>query len=214
MASLNSTHVRASLRRLAGEKYKLFGETYHDFRLNPCLNETELRRFEASHSITLPGDYRLFLTEISNGGAGPYYGIFPLGMIDGTDSALQPWKENDGFIGKLSEPFGLMQSWNDLTLQPPEELSTINIQEYDRQVEAFDKVYWHPGRMDGAIPICHLGCALRIWLIVTGEQAGYLWRDGRAEYTGISPVLLYDHSQATFSSWYEEWLAHPLPAPF
>jgi hypothetical protein len=60
--------------------------------------------------------------------------------------------------------------------------------------------------MNGAVPICHEGCALRIWLVVTGKQAGKLWEDRRSEYGGLRPVRLADGSAATFSQWYNEWL--------
>ena len=61
--------------------------------------------------------------------------------------------------------------------------------------------------MNAVIPICHEGCALKIWLVIRGEkQAGRLWFDGRAEYSGIKPLKLEDGSYATFSSWYSEWL--------
>ena len=64
--------------------------------------------------------------------------------------------------------------------------------------------------MNGAFPICHMGCALRVWLAVEGDQRGRLWRDGRAEYSGVSPVLLKDGSPADFSGWYMEWLQNAL----
>jgi hypothetical protein len=57
---------------------------------------------------------------------------------------------------------------------------------------AFEKRYWHSSVMNGALPICHKGCALRIWLVVSGGEAGNVWYDGRADYTGIAPVLMRD----------------------
>jgi hypothetical protein len=64
--------------------------------------------------------------------------------------------------------------------------------------------------MNGAIPICRKGCALRVLLITAGEESGYLWEDCRADYTGLSPVVLQDGSRVTFSSWYTDWLADAL----
>jgi hypothetical protein len=37
--------------------------------------------------------------------------------------------------------------------------------------------------------MCHMGCALRVWLVVTGEEAGHLWRDGRTDDSAILPFL-------------------------
>jgi hypothetical protein len=42
---------------------------------------------------------------------------------------------------------------------------------YERQLDGFENRYWSASVMNGAIPKCHEGCALRIWLVVTGEQA-------------------------------------------
>ena len=64
--------------------------------------------------------------------------------------------------------------------------------------------------MNGAMPICHKGRALRVWLVITGPESGQLWEDGRADYTGLFPLLLKDGSRATFSSWYGEWLVDAL----
>jgi hypothetical protein len=151
----------------------------------------------------LPTDYRYFLTRIGNGGAGPYYGVFPLGYMDGSGDSLQPW---GGFIGTLSPPFPLTDAWNDLTGKPADELVTLDKPEYERQFDAFESVYWDSSRMNGAIPICHEGCAVRIWLVVSGAGAGYLWRDVRADYKGVAPLSLRDGTGATFSDWYNEWL--------
>lgn len=41
--------------------------------------------------------------------------------------------------------------------------------------------------------------------VVSGEQRGGLWRDDRAEYTGL-PILLKDGSAADFLGWYGEWI--------
>jgi hypothetical protein len=84
--------------------------------------------------------------------------------------------------------------------------------EYWRQQDEFESRYYAGSLMNGAIPICHEGCAQRIWLVVTGEQAGRLWRDTRSEDTGIAPLLLSNGSKATFATWYSEWLTRSLQA--
>ena len=61
-------------------------------------------------------------------------------------------------------------------------------------VEAWDRVeeaqYWNPAIMDGAIPICHKGCALRQWLVIHGDQRGFVWDDNRVDNTGIAPFMI------------------------
>ena len=51
---------------------KVFGANGHDYKLNPPLPVSVIEAFEQRHGVSLPEDYRRFITEIGNGGAGPY----------------------------------------------------------------------------------------------------------------------------------------------
>jgi hypothetical protein len=183
----------------------VFGATGHGFELKPTISEPEVCVFEQHHRIRLPEDYRQFITQIGNGGAGPYYGVFPLGQMD-DGFELSEWPEGEGLVGVLSRDFPLREEWNDLSGMPSEDLLHVNQDEYDRQVESFDAKYWTSSLTSGAIPICDQGCSLRIWLVVTGDEPGKLWDDRRAEYKGLWPLLLRSGERATFSRWYQEWL--------
>jgi hypothetical protein len=211
-ASLDPKQVLSALRRLRESQTEVFGANGHHFVLNPKLTEDAALSFEDHHGISLPGDYRHFITRIGNGGAGPYYGVFPLGEMDGLGESLKPWHESDGFVGTLSKPFLFRDAWNDLGGKPAEGLMKTDEHEYERQLDEFENVYWGSALMNGAIPICHEGCALRIWLIVCGPEAGHLWYDGRADYSGLSPLCSRDGSRATFGAWYREWLQDALMA--
>jgi hypothetical protein len=86
--------------------------------------------------------------------------------------------------------------------------------------EAWDKVleehYWIPHIMNGAISICHIGCALRQWLVVSGDQQGFVWDDFRADDAGIAPVIDSAGKPLTFAHWYMSWLderLRKLPRP-
>ncbi|HXX18560.1 MAG TPA: SMI1/KNR4 family protein [Candidatus Acidoferrum sp.] len=206
MATLDRSYVKESLRQLAAGRTKTFGAVEHKFLLNPPVAEADLVAFELKHHIHLPADYRHFLREIGNGGAGSFYGIFPLGTMDGLGGKLEAWAERDDFVGILAQPFPLTEAWNDLSGMPSAELIDTNEEEYGRQLQVFERKYFDSSYVNGAIPICHEGCALRVWLVVTGQQAGHLWLDDRANDMGIKPVLLTDGSRATFSFWYAEWL--------
>jgi hypothetical protein len=205
MAAFDTVHARKVLSELQRQNE---GQS-QDFRLHAPLAESEVLTFERAYDVTLPPDYREFLIKIGNGGAGPFYGFFPLGFAD-NDFEIERWHENGYIVGDLSKPFPFTEGWNDLTGKPDDDLAELitgpEETEYDRQAEAFEKVYWRSELLNGAIPICHMGCALRIYLVVTGPEAGYLWEDRRAEYGGIKPLKLRDGSRATFGSWYTEWL--------
>jgi len=210
MSGLDRHQILEDLAELGKCGAKIFGSDVHGFRLNLPLGEINVLAFEQAHGICLPEDYRSFLTVIGNGGAGPFYGVFPLGKFDGSGNSLVPWSEGDGFVGTLRLPFPLREAWNDLALLPAEELLATDETEYWKQIKRFEAAHWDSSRMNGAIPICHMGCALRVWLVVTGEQSGFLWRDGRTDDSGLSPLLLRDGSRAQFGSWYSEWLQDAL----
>ena len=203
MANLDPVYIADTLAYLRDTKPEVFGAEAHRFRMNPKLDETTVAAFEQTHRIALPRDYRTFITSTGDGGAGPFYGIFPLGKIDDA-FGLRTWKADD--IGILSQPFPFEEAWNDLSARPSEDLLHRDEPEYWRQTEAFEKTYWGAALVNGAFHICHRGCALRVLLVTTGPQAGYLWDDLRSEYAGLKPIRLADGFPATFSDWYNEWL--------
>ncbi|MFF4344659.1 SMI1/KNR4 family protein [Kitasatospora sp. NPDC001540] len=58
-----------------GARWQGFG---HDFPVEPPLSETDLAEAEKELGVSLPPDYRTFLLEVGAGGAGSFYGAFPL----------------------------------------------------------------------------------------------------------------------------------------
>jgi hypothetical protein len=58
---------------------------YYGFYLNPTLSAADIDAFERRVGIRVPDDYRLFLTEIGNGGYGPGEGLEPLGSCMGRE---------------------------------------------------------------------------------------------------------------------------------
>ncbi|HEY6971910.1 MAG TPA: SMI1/KNR4 family protein, partial [Candidatus Angelobacter sp.] len=167
---LEPERVHKLVREMLLERPNIFGAQGHNFLLNPPLPESKVAAFEQRHSIVLPADYRYFITRVANGGAGPFYGVFRLGEMD-----EKPWREGEGLVGVLSQPFPHREAWNDLSGMPPNELYDSDEDEAERQRIAFEKNYYDNKWVNGAIPICHEGCAIRIWLVVTGEEAGHLW---------------------------------------
>ena len=156
-------------------------EKMHRFRLNPPLTEDEVARFEAAHGIALPGDYRAFLTQLGNGGAGPAYGVSKLGEAP-LGWEPRPFREIEGYVGCLSKPFPHTAAWNDY-----------------RDTAKYE------GPIDGAIPISDIGCGSMFWLVVAGPEAGHIWCDSRADYAGLAPMP-DDASRKTFLEWYLDWL--------
>jgi len=190
---------------------EIFGARHHDYQLNPCLSEVEVARLEDRYGIRLLEDYRRFLLEIGNGGAGPYYGVFKLGEHDDGWGHCA-WE--DGFLlGDPAAPFPYQAPWNlpdTFWSQAPSQEGGMDDDAFDEANEAWnahlDELYWNPARMNGAIPLCHLGCALRQWLVVTGSERGNIWQDDRVDEGGIYPVSVGERRRVTFSEWYLAWL--------
>lgn len=80
MVAVDKIKIIQKLRLLESldRNYKIFGASHHHYILNSPLTIGELERFEEFFCVILPKDYRIFLSDIGNGGAGPYYGIMSL----------------------------------------------------------------------------------------------------------------------------------------
>lgn len=211
---LDVTRIQSKLEQLQrlDRKYKIFGATSHKYQLNPTLSEAQVKEVETHYKMKLPEDYRRFLIEVGNGGAGPAYGVFKLGEEDDNYDFCS-WDEG-GLIGDLSKPFRHKHAWNLPASFWQQEPSDAGVEEFDKLWDAWqnrvDETYYNPTVMNGAIPICHLGCALRHWLVICGAQAGSIWVDDRTDKKGIAPLLLAKGEQASFATWYEAWLDESL----
>ena len=203
--------IREGLERLRTAKRppKVFGAELHGFALNPLLSESAVQKFEAKHRIRLPEDYRGFLINLGNGGAGPFWGVFKLGEMDDCHD-VKKWKAGDGMVGTLSKPFPHTKPWNDVPELPEEPEDEDDEAEYEKALEAFDEIYWNPDNVNGAIPLCHEGCAYRDWLVVTGREAGHMWHDARTNQAGLYPISIGKQKRVTFLQWYLHWLNEAL----
>ncbi|WP_101257338.1 SMI1/KNR4 family protein [Streptomyces barkulensis] len=192
---------------------EVFGAHGHGWALEEPLREDELAEVEAQLGVRLPEEYRTFLTCVGAGGAGPAYGLFPVRRVQGRWC----W-EGDG--ADLADLSGLARPFPEqgpdpeiveaLLAERPEEEDFEEIEEFDDAFEAWDErwgaVMFAPERTAGAIVICHLGCALRQWLVVSGEHRGTVWSDERADDADLAPLLGADGQPVTFARWYLDWL--------
>lgn len=169
-------------------EYKVFGAHNHKYELNERLTEEELKSFESEHEITLPTDYRGFLLQVGDGGAGPGYGLFPLQAFAELYYPISP--------DFLKTPFPHVENWN-----------VVDDEDYDSDLS---ERYWND-RVTGSICLCHQGCGYVERLVVNGKSKGEVWGDSRVSDHGI--FQLKDQSTGeveTFSSWYNNWLDESL----
>lgn len=209
---LNWEPVRFRLQALKGSAAKIFGANAHKFELNPVLSERQVAEAETQWGIRLPKDYRAFLLQAGAGGAGPHYGLFPLGKVKGKWC----WTGDGGDMTHAPErPWRHDKKWNLdghplWDSSPDEEDERFDSESFDDAYgawnEKFYEIYWDEKWTEGGICLCHEGCALRDWLVVSGPRAGEIWWDGTADQCGLMPCKNPDESTMSFTDWYLAWL--------
>lgn len=216
--------VRSGLEELRGlpdPTHVVFGAGSHRYALLPVVSRSTLEAVEREHSLRFPEDYRRFMLELGGGGAGPSYGLLPFGMVD-DGYGHAPWQTRRLRPG---EPFPHREEWNDVSILEIGAPSPGDFEDDAAYQAAYDEwrssdaayeqqnAYWEAvGTRRGCIPICHHGCALRDWLVVSGPEAGTVWHDASADTMGIAPIAGPDRARTTFADWYLDWLEGALAA--
>ncbi|WP_344953804.1 SMI1/KNR4 family protein [Actinomadura miaoliensis] len=205
--------VGERLARLAADTDagNVFGAESHGWRLEPPLSAAEIREIEEQLRVELPGEYRSFLLEAGRGGAGPAYGLFPVRRVDGR------WRwEGDGAdltdLDTLADPFPHTEAFNpaDALPDPPDEEDYSSLEAFNAAEDAYwekhDEVVYRPEHSIGLLYLCHLGCANREALVVSGPARGQMWADDTADGCGFRPLLDTDGTPMGFARWYRQWL--------
>jgi hypothetical protein len=180
---------------------RLFGSQLHNYELLPCLTESELDALESSYGIEVPPEYRVFVSGIGNGGAGPGYGLQPLRLpiapapprnekmrVTLTDENGKLTYDHefedvgvnydpDGSINTttVKESFPLTAPFRSIT----DEMWDIQIPNWDERLRsqhesnknAFKSIDF--GR--GVLKITHYGSGVYAVLVVNGPFRGQVW---------------------------------------
>lgn len=200
----------AALARHPGAA-SVFGAAGHRWDLAAPLSGDDLADLESGLGVRLPSEYRSFLAQAGGGGAGPAYGLFPVHRADGG------WRwEGDGAeltdLASLTLPFPHVDAFNpgnDLP-DPPDEADYDTIEAFNEAENAYwdeyDDVVFRPEHSVGLLYLCHLGCAYREGLVVSGPARGQMWADDTAGDAGFRPLLDDDGTRMGFARWYRRWL--------
>ncbi len=197
----------AALRAHPGSG-EIFGAKGHGFVLESRLTTADLRDLEAWLAITLPDDYRSFLTDVGAGGAGPFYGLFPVRrrgdggwFWDGDGGELPDFARIGEAFPTARVPEAALDA---LEAQKPDEDAFDDVEDFDAAYDVWDvrleALLYQPSMTVGAICIAHEGCAYRDWLAVSGSARGTMWEDPRCIDMDLRPINL------TFGDWYFQWL--------
>jgi hypothetical protein len=211
------SRIKHKLDSLANRdrSFMVFGAKNHRYQLKPKLTAQQINSVETEYCCRLPNSYRSFLASLGNGGAGPGAGLFPLARHDHFHT-LCHWKKSS-LIGNLAQAFPHTTAWNLPSTfwdQLPNPDHGQNEDEEDQihleRDALIEQAYWSPHIMNGAIPICHHGCAIRTWLVITGPMKDTIWEDFRCNLEGIKPVMDESNRYIDFLKWYEYWLDESL----
>ena len=181
------TALRERLRGLEGRWREREGRSRYagpnPFAMNPPAEESDLLTFEERNQVHLPEDYRRFLLEVGNGGAGPFYGLEPL-----PTSARPPRpKKRKGVLpalGALASPFPFEE---DVECPPQEQLDRLGPPAWG----------WYQGTLD----LCSMGCGDFYFLIVSGPARGQVINVG-----GHCTVSVHFAEERDFLAWYKSYL--------
>lgn len=195
---LEKIKVDLAFLKEADPSCELFGARRHKYNFNSPLKESEVESFERRFNIRLPEDYRCFIMNIGNGGAGPYYG---LETLENSLFADLDFKRENEFVDP-SIPFPITEPWN---------LEYEGNEDDESEVESFDEQYFDPKWDSGILRICNFGCGVTMNLVVNGAEYGHIWVDDRCNDGGIYPDPYFGQTERTsFLEWYEMWLKRSL----
>jgi hypothetical protein len=180
--------------RRRDQDLKVFGADRHAYHLNDPVSETEVGEFEQKYGISLPECYRAFITKIGNGGtgyansgAGPFYGIYPMG-----EHVTELIFENPEKYLKsecLIYPEMTADFWISLTKDL--EADEVPDEAYEEEI----------GKLFGGIlPIGSQGCTYIHGIVLNGPNKGRvvnLDMDRQKPFFGF---------ETNFLDWYERWL--------
>jgi hypothetical protein len=195
--------VPGRVAALAARGAQVFGALGHGWELEPPLSAAELTELEAQLGVELPAEYRSFLLQVSRGGAGPFYGLFPVRRVDGRWG----WEADcAGLVepAALATPFPHTEEF-DPAEGLPEQPETDD-EEEEAWWEQHDRVVFDPANHAGMLHLAHRGCALREGLVISGPSRGQMWADETADDEGFSPLLDDVGERIGFARWYRKWL--------
>ena len=149
-----------------------------------------MRAFETRHGIALPEGYRRFVLEIGNGGAGPFYGLFPLG--DHT-AALT----GDDTPGVLARPACWCRAWPWTSGRP---CARLGLDDDAQSADAYRQA--NAALHGGVMSLGDQGCGILHALVVSGPFAGRVV-NLNDEVRDHPPLFAFEPD---FLAWYERWL--------
>lgn len=187
--------LKLSKARKVDCNFEVFGAKEHKYELNKPATTEEIEEFETEYLIELPNCYKEFLLGIGNGGngfansgAGPFYGIYPLGKnIDDLIyyNTKKYLKLETVLYPKMTDEF-----WKKINSKIEQD---ENISDDDYEIE-IGNIY------KGILPIGSQGCTYIHGIIIKGKHKGKVIN---LDLDRQKPQFTFEDN---FLDWYERWL--------
>ena len=187
----------------------------HAHLFNPVLPLEELAAWEELAEAALPEDYRTYLTQLGNGGAGPAYGLFPFPCpvdaklrqpciySDDREEAFRDVvrryirvEESDDDWNLYLDYYPDMPAWKDQRWQDAHRKEW-----WDELDHLLNRDLYFPMLNHGQHMIANEGCSVDIYLILNGSHRGYV----HCCTTDCDPDLAYPEPR-TFAAYQAEHL--------
>ncbi|MFH0128791.1 SMI1/KNR4 family protein [Variovorax sp. VaC1] len=182
-ADLETTIIDLGDREVVGYRCGIHGASVHRYELGAPVNLNELAEFERRVGARLPLEYREWLTQVSDGGAGPMHGVFPLAE-EAEDAAID-YAADFSFTAEnpcAPVPEGADARWS----------------------QNIERIY------RGMTFLADEGCGMYNLLILRGPASGQVWWHSY-EHASATPILHPETGRPlTFLDWYELWLGRAL----
>ncbi len=198
-------HVRQKLAELQQDAHALnqiWGASAHRFQSNPPISEQHLADLERKHGVELPSDYRSYLLEVGDGGAGPWQGLLPIRHAISQSLSECP--------GCMRRPFlhgavrlgldGVRRKW--FQFRQPERRGYLPVSL---------ETAMSPEFMAGTLMIAwgkpKAGSSTSYRLVLNGPERGRVWRDERARSGTVGPCesASWGVADPTFQAWMTAW---------
>lgn len=189
--------IKESLRALdAGDPRRTrFGAASHRYQMRAPLSEARVAQLEELAGLRLPEDYRDFVLEVGDGGAGPYYGLVPLDQPAQLEvmrgvfaprgiEPLEVVPESSAKLAAASGPLGQARASSELRSGDSSSGSGAR---------APLLLPWH-----GVVLLSHLGCGYLAYLVLEGPHRGQVWADFGENG---EPLCIAPHFVAFYTDW-------------
>ncbi|HEU0185769.1 MAG TPA: SMI1/KNR4 family protein [Blastocatellia bacterium] len=203
------------LRRLNANRRE-GGAMAHNYTLAPPVDADLLRLVETASESPLPTDYRRFLTQVGNGGIGPYYGVLSLEQSISRAIPFAGEAEEERDERRERELIGTLPAFTrDFPLESDVDFGEIvgkpanwedhatrlkNDPAYEARWDELRARYLVEPFDGGWIPICDYGCGDFFALVVRGRRRGTVWVNSVESATGFYCL------EVSFEQFYMRWL--------